>query len=411
MSKEILAPKLSVVVPTRERSDTLFYTIKTLVDQDYQFCEFIISDNDSNDNTKEVVESFSDSRIRYINTGRRVSMSENWEFALGHVKGDFVTYIGDDDGFVSGALAKAMGIIVEFRTNALVWHKIDYCWPDHIDENSRNLFWFGTEDSALKKVRALSTLKKVIRFQEMYTKLPCLYNGIVRKSFVDKIKKLSVNGVFFNAISPDIFSGIALSSIIGNYLYTNYSFSVNGASRHSNGTSFVRSVDKEAGTPFAKFMSENLIEYDPRLKMAPCPSVCVMGEYLLAKKYIHLLKFSEPSWKKYVKILVRNAKCSYASDEILRSAAHTVSAVGGRTRIPDRAAASITISKRLGFQLGSWQFKAPNDMVNNIYDACRLAGSMQSEVIQKDSQNPVQRFVVNIRNFLLYELKKLYRSY
>ncbi len=74
--------KFTVIIPTRERADTLYYSLKTCVTQDYDDLEILVSDNFSQDNTREVVESFKDPRIRYINTGKRVSMSDNWEFAV-----------------------------------------------------------------------------------------------------------------------------------------------------------------------------------------------------------------------------------------------------------------------------------------------------------------------------------------
>lgn len=65
--------KLTVIVPIRERSDTLGSTLRTLVEQDYHNCEFIVSDNFSQDEAKQVVESFSDICIIYINTGKCVA--------------------------------------------------------------------------------------------------------------------------------------------------------------------------------------------------------------------------------------------------------------------------------------------------------------------------------------------------
>ena len=76
----------TVVIPTRERCDTLEHTLRTCVMQEYTNLEIIVSDNYSQDHTREVVEYFKDSRIRYINTGKRISMSDNYEFALSHVK-------------------------------------------------------------------------------------------------------------------------------------------------------------------------------------------------------------------------------------------------------------------------------------------------------------------------------------
>jgi glycosyltransferase involved in cell wall biosynthesis len=101
----VVVPKITVIVPTRERCDVLQHCLQTLTMQDYQHLEILVSDNFSADATKEVVASAGDPRIRYINTGRRLSMSHNWEFALSHVRDGWVTFIGDDDGLPPGAIA------------------------------------------------------------------------------------------------------------------------------------------------------------------------------------------------------------------------------------------------------------------------------------------------------------------
>ena len=47
--------------------------------------DILVSDNFSKDSTEEVVGDIRDPRIRYVNTGKRVCMSHNWEFALSNV--------------------------------------------------------------------------------------------------------------------------------------------------------------------------------------------------------------------------------------------------------------------------------------------------------------------------------------
>ena len=74
--------RISIIIPTRERCDTLKYTLKTCLIQDDGNLDIIVSDNFSQDATKGVVQSFSDKRIQYINPGKRLSMSHHWEFAL-----------------------------------------------------------------------------------------------------------------------------------------------------------------------------------------------------------------------------------------------------------------------------------------------------------------------------------------
>ena len=190
-------PKLSIIVPTRERSETLVHTIRTVVSQDYPDCEIIVSDNASQDNTREVVASFSDSRIRYINTGRRISMSENYEFALASARGEYVTYLGDDDGFVRGAMTKAMRLIGESGINALVWTKVEYYWPECADEKLRNFIFLKGANNRVHVVDARRKLNGVLDFREAfgYTRLPSVYNGIIKKSFLEMVAESSTNGI------------------------------------------------------------------------------------------------------------------------------------------------------------------------------------------------------------------------
>ena len=46
--------KFTVIIPTRERAETLYYAIKTCVEQDYENLEIIVSDNASQDDTEKL---------------------------------------------------------------------------------------------------------------------------------------------------------------------------------------------------------------------------------------------------------------------------------------------------------------------------------------------------------------------
>jgi len=120
----------TIIIPTRERKDTLEYTIKTALAQDYNnFC-VIVSDNFSNDGTRELVESIENSRLIYFNTGSRVSMSHNWEFALSKVKHGWVTILGDDDAILPGALNRVNEIINETGLLAIRSNGCSFRWPN-----------------------------------------------------------------------------------------------------------------------------------------------------------------------------------------------------------------------------------------------------------------------------------------
>src|SRR3954449_382929 len=122
-----MAPRMTIIIPTRERCDTLRWAIKTCVTQDYDDLEILISDNASTDATTDVIAEYDDTRIRYVNPGRRLGMSEHWEFAFSHVTSGHLGVIGDDDGLLPGAIEDLARIIDPDRP--LIWPIQQYFWP------------------------------------------------------------------------------------------------------------------------------------------------------------------------------------------------------------------------------------------------------------------------------------------
>ncbi len=64
-------PRISIVIPTRDRPGTLGFALRTCLDQDFEDFEVVVSDNCSPPATREVVESFADRRIKYVAPLRR----------------------------------------------------------------------------------------------------------------------------------------------------------------------------------------------------------------------------------------------------------------------------------------------------------------------------------------------------
>ena len=99
-----MAYKFSVIIPCCNSASTIKETIKTVLNNDYQNYEIIICDNNSKDNTFDIVKDFDNKKIKYINSGKDLSMSENWEIGLTYLSGDYVFYLGADDGLMKIAL-------------------------------------------------------------------------------------------------------------------------------------------------------------------------------------------------------------------------------------------------------------------------------------------------------------------
>ncbi len=263
--------KFNVIIPTRERADTLFHCLRTVVAQEYENLSIIVSDNYSQDNTREVVASFADPRIKYINTGKRISMSHNWEFALSIVNDGWVTFLGDDDGLLPGSLYKVAELIESTAVHAVRSIVCQYSWPGVNQHENGQLI---IPISSGFEVRDSKTwLSKVLKGYASYSDLPMLYNGgFICSSLIKKIK--SKNDTFYRSSIPDIYSAIAISSIIENYIYSNEPFAINGASKHSGGTAaFLGNKDRN-DLVFKKFLSEDNIPFHPDIPIGSngcCP--------------------------------------------------------------------------------------------------------------------------------------------
>jgi hypothetical protein len=250
-------PSFTIIVPTRSRADTLEHTLRTLTALDDDRLEILVSDNASEDGTREVALGFRDPRLRYVNTGRRVAMTENWEFALGHASGEWIGYLGDDDGLLPDALARVREIIRETKVQAVRSAACDYSWPS-LAGTGKLIVPLGT---AVRTVDSRSQLSRVLRARDGYHTLPALYNGgFAERALIDRGRDAA--GRFFRSRIPDVYSAILLAHLTPAFAYSERPFAVNGASIHSTGTSqFTRSTEpahtraarqfhEEAGIPF-----------------------------------------------------------------------------------------------------------------------------------------------------------------
>lgn len=90
-------PFFSIVIPTYNRQHFLKVAIAITLQQTFQDFEVIISDNCSTDNTREVVKSFKDKRIRYFRNKKNIGAEPNYKKVMSYARGKYVFTMGDDD--------------------------------------------------------------------------------------------------------------------------------------------------------------------------------------------------------------------------------------------------------------------------------------------------------------------------
>ncbi len=97
--------QFSIVIPTRNRATKLRHALRSALTQAFDDFEVVVSNNQSCDETEQVVLSQSDPRLLYVKAPRSMSMVDHWEFALNQARGEWVLFVCDDDALMPGALA------------------------------------------------------------------------------------------------------------------------------------------------------------------------------------------------------------------------------------------------------------------------------------------------------------------
>jgi glycosyltransferase involved in cell wall biosynthesis len=122
-------PDLTFVIPNYNGAEYLRETLESLLAQRDGRFRLILADNCSTDGSVEIAHSYRDDRISVILADRHVSMSENWNRAMGYVDTPFFVLAHADDLYDTEYVSVLLPLLRE-RPNAFVAH----CMVHNIDE-------------------------------------------------------------------------------------------------------------------------------------------------------------------------------------------------------------------------------------------------------------------------------------
>jgi glycosyltransferase involved in cell wall biosynthesis len=402
-----LLPTLSVVVPTRNRAQTLRHCLRTITSQTYPNLQIVVSDNASADNTAEVVSSFADPRITYLRTPRSLSMTDNWNFGLSAATGDFITFIGDDDGFIPDGIATGMRLLLQTGRPALTWRKLDYHWPDHAVPETRNLV-HGQSEPFVFEVDGMRKLSLVLAFREAFHRLPCVYNSIVKMDLIRRVQKESFDGSFFGGCAPDVYSAIVLGPFVGKYLELKFPLTINGASGRSNGSlGGLADKNTEQQALVDEFFALESRRYSEDIAVCPSAWSMVMGEFLIARERVSLVRWPRPRWRRYIKALIREAHGSAKPESVLASARHTAHRRNLRLRLPDTLVPTMQRFSKRGHTLEGFIILNP-ELVSDVAQVASLFGGLLPAELHVE-RSPVGYYVRKFIRQSLCAAKDLYR--
>lgn len=126
--------KFSVLLPTRNRLDLLTRAVETVIRQDYDDWEIIVSDNHSEEDIAGYIESIDEPRIKYFRTEMFLPVTDNWNNAIDRCDGDYIIMLGDDDCLMQGYFSYLDELIREFDSPDFVYtNAFLYAYPGVLD--------------------------------------------------------------------------------------------------------------------------------------------------------------------------------------------------------------------------------------------------------------------------------------
>lgn len=287
-------PKVSLIIPVKDRKDYLYHTLRTCMAQDYENFEIIVADDASTDGTKEMVRAMAamDSRITFIDRPERVGMRDNFEDALSRIKEGYVIALGGDDGVQPRGISRMVDKFLATGAKLMVWSPPEYAYPmdyypnGHFSINYKAKdHWVSSKEYLARQPLTLSYINDL--------ECPMFYiRGAAHISLIEQVKSRTADERFYSCPTPDGYSGIVLSGEVEKFFFSGESFTINGVSPSSQGIAYIRK-DKQSvenSKEFFKF-SENKVMHSILASQPYSPLLSLMTvDYLMTAKDL-------PGWK------------------------------------------------------------------------------------------------------------------
>jgi len=280
--------KFSVLLPTRNGGPYLENCILSILDQNYDDMELVISDNANTDKTPQIIEQFAvDPRVKVLRLETPVSVTDNWNNALNGSSGDYILMMGDDDYLLPGYFRRVEQILDKYKEPDCVVHNAySYVAPGSIDNNrqsfySESHFHFGddlTKEGLLTPKQRFGIVHDMFNFK---VRIPLnMQTTLVARKAID-----NVSGGLFQKPFPDHYALNALLLTAANWVFSPEKFLVVGVSPKSFGH-YVYSNKQTSGLSYLGINAE----FPGRLPGNELVNGMYVWLLLLRQNYPELLK-------------------------------------------------------------------------------------------------------------------------
>lgn len=288
-------PFFSVVVPTRNRAHLLRHALQSVIEQSFDDYELIVSDNWSADNTPDVIREVAGDRARYVRPAEALSMPDHWEFALDHARGQFVTYLCDDDAYAPDALSRVSQLLAESQSRLVVLYSGFYYAPNWQDPSLQNVAVFHPPFSGTVQERKSSdSIRHLYKSCRGVPDTPRMLNSFYHRDTLLRVRAAA--GRLF-LLCPDYSFAVIAPTEVPTWLYIDEPLHLGGVFPEGIGASQVHNRGEPARQFEREFNKAQLLERVP-LRL-PLVSNYITETLLIVKETVPRLAGYNVDWMQY----------------------------------------------------------------------------------------------------------------
>lgn len=228
------APYFSIVMPTRNRGHLLPYALQSALDQTFRDYEIVLIDNFSSDDTAKVAREVGGARVRYLRTEKVLPMHDNWEFALGQARGEWITFLCDDDALLPEALERIADCIKIHQPQLVGWPTGAYFIDSPSEAYPRTRRQIQVPRSSGRGTFTVPSRAELARlFSTMSpgsSPLPKMLNSCCHRRLIEKVTKQT--GTFFLPPCPDYSCCVAMLANTDTYACVDANLGLRGCGAH-----------------------------------------------------------------------------------------------------------------------------------------------------------------------------------
>ena len=248
--KLLECPKISFVIPHKDRHETVFETIDTVLASPLRDIQCLVSDTSVKADPRFEERARRDDRLVIVRPSHPLTMTDNFEYAVEASSGDWVVLLGADDGVLTQRIPYLLDACAESKSGVITGPTVDYFWPGAYSllygkstlTSAGRLSWWEDRKTAssvssntqVREIDIVGKSEDVPRsILRMEPPIKIYGAGAIRRDVLDAIRKRQ--GRCFLSPVPDWFLSLAAGLEVKSFDVLSDAVVIQGASILSNG--------------------------------------------------------------------------------------------------------------------------------------------------------------------------------